>query len=53
MGTDTTCAPITSFSCQPKPLAGPYLSISVRGAASTVLWQARQAALVMRSGRAM
>ena len=23
IGTDTTCAPITSFSFQPKPLAGP------------------------------
>jgi len=29
------------LSVQPKPLAGPYLSVSVLGAASGVLWQAR------------
>ena len=52
IGTDTIWAPITSLSCQPKPLAGPYLSTSVLGAASTELWHCRQAGLVMRSGRA-
>ena len=52
IGTDITCAPITSLSCQPKPLAGPYLATMLAGAASTLLWQRRQAASVMRSGRA-
>jgi len=53
IGTDTSCAPTTSLSCQPKPLAAPYLSTSGRGAASIVLWQRRQAPSAMRIGRAM
>ena len=52
IGTDTICAPMTSLSFQPKPLAGPYRSIMVLGAASTVLWQTRHAPLVIWIGRA-
>src|SRR6185295_20008828 len=52
IGTDTTCAPIGSVMFQPKPLFGPYLSISVCGAAATVLWQRRQAGLLILIGRA-
>jgi len=53
VGTDTTWAPTISLSLQPKPFAGPYLSISVLGAASTVLWQVRQAASRIWIGRAI
>jgi len=52
IGTDTTCAPMTSFIFQPKPLAVPYRSTIVRGADSAVVWHARHAALVIWIGRA-
>ena len=52
VGTETTCAPMTSFNCQPKPFASPYRSRMVAGAACTVLWQTRQAGLLIWMGRA-
>jgi hypothetical protein len=51
-GTETNSAPITSFMVQPKPLAVPYLSVTVAGAAAGVLWHCMHAASVMRLGRA-
>ena len=51
MGTETICAPMTSFSFQPKPLALPYRSIIVAGAAAGVEWHDRHSGSVMRIGR--
>src|SRR5271170_5112158 len=44
MGTDTTCAPTTSFSCQPKPLELPYCLMIEAGATCGVLWHCKQEA---------
>ena len=51
IGTETICAPITSPSFQPKPLAVPYRSIIEAGAADGVEWQVRQFLSVIRIGR--
>ena len=51
MGTDTICAH-DLVQLQPNPFARPYSSIIVFGAASTVLWQVRQASLLIWIGRA-
>ena len=53
IGTETTCAPMTSFIFHPKPLASPY-SVSIdRGAAAGVLWHTRHSPLATWIGRAM
>src|SRR4029453_7589760 len=51
MGTDTICAPMISSIFQRKPLAGPYRSTIVLGAASTVVWHGRHAAFLIWIGR--